>query len=220
MWGAALNPPDAKLGQARTVVFAVKPQAWRGVAKELAPRLSAEAVIVSIVAGVEISSLAAAFGSRPVARAMPTTAAALACGAASLWSEDAAALPRARALFSALGDTVELGEEAQMHVATAASGSAPAYAYALVEALQAAAEAEGLSPENARTLARSALMGAAALLKETGEEASELRRQVTSPGGTTEAGLKVLLASEGGLHALMKRTVAAAAQRSRELSAA
>ena len=104
-----------------------------------------------------------------------------------------------------------------MHLVTVSSGSAPAFAYALVEALQAAAEADGLPPADARTLSRSALIGAAALLRETGEEAAELRRQVASPGGTTEAALKVLQAPEDGLDDLVLAAVRAGAARSREL---
>ena len=97
------------------------------------------------------------------------------------------------------------------------ASAAPAYLYAFVEALEAAGAAEGLSPEASRTLARATVAGAAALLKASGEEPSELRRQVTSPGGTTQAALEVLM-GEGGLGPLLGKAVAAAARRSRELS--
>ncbi len=103
-----------------------------------------------------------------------------------------------------------------MHAATAASGSAPAYLYALIEALEAAAAKAGLSEAAARTLARSTLTGAAALLAQGDDDPAELRRQVTSPGGTTEAALKVLMGA-GGLPDLLDRAVKAAADRSREL---
>jgi pyrroline-5-carboxylate reductase len=105
-----------------------------------------------------------------------------------------------------------------MHSATAASGSAPAYVYAMVEALEAAGRVAGLAPDAARTLSRSAIIGAAALLEESGSEASELRRQVASPGGTTEAALRVL-GEDDALTELMVRAVNAAAARSRELGA-
>ncbi len=198
-------------------MFAVKPQAWRAVAADLAPRLSPSAVIVSIAAGVETNSLQAAFPNNRIARAMPTTAAAMNLGAASLYSDDGAARARARALFEPLGVVVDLEDESLMHLVTVASGSAPAFAYALVEALQAAAEAGGLPAMDARTLSRSALIGAAALLRETGEEASVLRGQVASPGGTTEAALRVLQADNGGLNDLVLEAVRAGADRSREL---
>jgi len=103
-----------------------------------------------------------------------------------------------------------------MHAATATSGSAPAYLYAFVEALEGAGAAAGLSPEAARTLARATISGAAALLAESGAEPAELRRQVTSPGGTTQAALEVLMGPDG-LAPLLERAVAAAAERSRVL---
>ena len=176
-------------------------------------------MIVSIVAGVSGRDLAEAFDGREIARVMPTTAAAIGRGVASVWASGRLGRERARALFEPLGVVVDLAEEALMHAATAASGSAPAYFYALVEALQAAAEAAGLTQTAARALARSSLAGAAALMEANGEEAGALRRQVTSPGGTTEAALAVLMA-EGGLGALMRRAVAAAADRSRHLGQA
>jgi pyrroline-5-carboxylate reductase len=105
-----------------------------------------------------------------------------------------------------------------MHAATAVSGSSPAYLYAFIEALEAAGAAAGLSPKEAQRLTRATLTGAAALLAATGEDPAELRRQVTSPGGTTQAALDVLLAA-GGLPDLLREAVAAAARRSRELGA-
>jgi pyrroline-5-carboxylate reductase len=151
---------------------------------------------------------------------MPTTAAALNVGAASLWSSDPVARARARTLFEPLGAVVDLDDEDLMHVATAASGSAPAYVYALAEALEAAARARGMTADVARALSRSAIVGAAALLKAKNEDAAELRRQVASPGGTTEAALNVLLDTESGLGPLLDRAVGAAADRSRALSKA
>ena len=202
------------------MVFAVKPQVWRAAAAEIAPKLAEGAVLVSIVAGVPEASLVQAFPRQRIARAMPTTAAALNAGAASLWSTDPSARARARILFEPLGTVVDLDDEDLMHVATAASGSAPAYVYALAEALESAARARGLSAEAARDLSRSAITGAAALLTSTGEDAAELRRQVASPGGTTEAALTVLLDGQSGLGPLIDHAVGAAADRSRALSKA
>ncbi len=214
--GAVLNGSPAAMATARTVILAVKPQTWRAMATELAPCVARDAVIISIMAGVAARDLAEAFPGRSIVRVMPTTAVAVLKGAASVWSADARGREAARRLFEPLGAVVDLEEEAQMHVATAASGSAPAYVYALVESLEAAAAGAGLGREAARTLARSALIGAAALLEDTGAEAGELRRQVTSPGGTTEAALRVLI-QDGALDDLLARAVAAAAGRSREL---
>ena len=216
--GAVLNPPDGELARARTVVLAVKPQLWREAAAEVAPWLAADAVIVSIAAGVRAADIAKEFGGRCVARVMPTTAAAIGQGTASLYADDPAALARAHALFEPLGAVVDLDDEALMHAATAVSGSAPAYLYAFIEALEAAGHAAGLSPKNASRLARSTLTGAAALLAQSGEDPAELRRQVTSPGGTTQAALDVLLGA-AGLPPLLRDAVAAAVRRSKELGA-
>jgi pyrroline-5-carboxylate reductase len=216
--GAALNPPEADLARASTVVLAVKPQLWRDAAAETAAWLGASAVVVSIAAGVKSGDIAKAFGGRCVARVMPTTAAAIGQGTASLYADDPAALARAHALFEPLGAVVDLTDEGLMHAATAVSGSAPAYLYAFIEALEAAGVTAGLSPRDAQRLARSTLTGAAALLARSGQEPSDLRRQVTSPGGTTEAALNVLL-SDTGLPPLLREAVGAAVRRSKELGA-
>ena len=217
-WGARIDPADADLVHSATIILAVKPQVWRAVATTLEPLLRGGAVVISIMAGIDEAALRAVFPRQKIARAMPTTAAALNAGAASLWSSDPAAKARARAVFEPLGVVVDLDSEDLMHVATAASGSAPAYVYALAEALQAAAEARGLDPASARALSRAAITGAAALLQQTGVDAAELRRQVTSPGGTTAAALAVLMDAQSGLPVLMDRAVEAAALRSKALS--
>jgi pyrroline-5-carboxylate reductase len=214
--GATLGPAEADMARAKTVFLCVKPQLWREAAADVAPWLAPDAVIVSVAAGVRSDDIAKAFGGRPVARVMPTTAAAIGKGTASLYAEDPTARSRARALFEPLGAVVDLPDEALMHAATAVSGSAPAYLYALIESLEAAGEAAGLAPKDARRLARSTIAGAAALLADSGEEPAELRRQVTSPGGTTEAALNVLM-GEAGLPRLLRQAVAAAVRRSRTL---
>jgi len=214
--GARLNPPDADLARAKTVVLAVKPQVWADIAAEYVPWLAADAVVVSIAAGVRTERIAKEFGGRCVARVMPTTASAIGQGTASVYADDPAALARAHALFEPLGAVVDLTDEEQMHAATAVSGSGPAYLYAFVEALEGAAMAAGLPAKEAARLARSTLTGAAALLANGHAPPVELRRQVTSPGGTTEAALNVLL-SDTGLPPLLREAVAAAVRRSKEL---
>jgi pyrroline-5-carboxylate reductase len=216
--GAALNPPDAELARAKTVLMAVKPQVWREAAAEVAPWLAADAVIVSIAAGVRARDIAKAFDRPCVARVMPTTAAAVGQGTASLYADDPAALARAHALFEPLGAVVDLNDETLMHAATAVSGSGPAYLYAFVEALEAAGLAAGLPKKEAARLARSTVVGAAVLMAAGKTEPAELRRQVTSPGGTTQAALDVLMA-ENGLAPLMREAVARAVRRSKELGA-
>ncbi|HVN00374.1 MAG TPA: pyrroline-5-carboxylate reductase [Caulobacteraceae bacterium] len=216
--GVALHPTSADLAGVRTVVLAVKPQIWREAAAEIAPRLASDAVVVSIAAGVASADVAATFGGRRTARVMPTTAAAIGQGTASIYAADAEARASAHALFEPLGTVVDLADEDLMHAATAVSGSAPAYLYAFVEALEAAGAALGLAPDAARNLARATVAGAAALMADSGSDLAELRRQVTSPGGTTEAALKVLT-GPGGLDPLLKAAAKAAEKRSRELGA-
>ena len=214
--GVRLNPPDAELARARTVLLAVKPQVWREAAAVVAPHLSSDAVIVSVAAGVKAGDIREAFG-RPVARVMPITAVAVAKGAGAVFSEDAQSRSAAHALFDPVGTLVDVSDEAMMDAVTGICGSAPAYLYAFTEALEAAGEAEGLPADVAKALARATMAGAGALMAASGEEPAELRRQVTSPNGTTEAALKVLL-GEGGLGPLLRKAVAAATERSRELS--
>jgi pyrroline-5-carboxylate reductase len=214
--GALIDPDPAAMGRAKTVLLVVKPQIWRKAAAEVAPHLAADAVIVSIAAGVASADITAAFRGRRVARVMPTTAAAIGQGTASIYAADPEARARAHALLAPVGTVVDLDDEDLLHAATAVSGSAPAYLYAFVEALEAAGVSLGLSSDAARDLARATIAGAAALMADTGADPAELRRQVTSPGGTTEAALKVLM-GEAGLAPLLKAAAAAAEQRSREL---
>lgn len=215
--GVRLNPPGAALARARTVVLAVKPQVWLQAAAQYAPLLAPDAVIVSIAAGVGASDISRAFDGRRVARIMPTTAVAIRQGTASIFASDAEARARAHALFEPVATVVDLYDEELMHAATGVSGSAPAYLYAFVEALEAAGVSAGLDDAAARALARATISGAAALLAQSGEDPAELRRQVTSPGGTTAEALKVLM-GEHGLGPLMDQAVAACVRRSRELA--
>ncbi len=214
--GLRLNPPDSELGACRTVILAVKPQVWRQAAAAVSPHLSPDAVVVSIAAGVACADIAEAFGGLRVARVMPTTAVAINQGTASVCAADPQARARAHALFDPLGKVVEIADEDLMHAATAVSGSGPAYLYAFAEALESAAMAAGLTPEAAATLTRSTLTGAAALMASGDTSPAELRRQVTSPGGTTQAALEILM-GQGGLEPLLKQAVAAAVARSRKL---
>ena len=210
-WGAAF---DLDLGAAATVILAVKPQLWREAACDIAPKLAPDAVVVSVAAGVRTHDLAEAFGGRRIARVMPTTAVAVGQGTASIFAARDEARARAHALFDPIATTVDLDDEALMDAATAVSGSGPADLYAFVEALEAAGVSAGLSPNQAARLARSTVQGAAALMAESGADPAELRRQVTSPGGTTAAALDVLLPALGPL---LRDAVQAAVRRSREL---
>jgi pyrroline-5-carboxylate reductase len=214
--GARLNPPIDTIGAAQTVLLAVKPQLWRDAAATYAPQIARDATIVSIAAGVRSADLAAAFG-RPTARVMPTTAVAIRKGVATVFAQTDLARAAAHALFAPVATVVDVVDEALIDVATAVSGSAPAYLYAFVEALEAAGEKAGLPRETAEMLARATIAGAAALMEASTDDPAELRRQVTSPGGTTEAALK-LLQGAGGLDPLLVAAVNAAVARARELA--
>ena len=214
--GALVNPPLDALAAAKTVLLAVKPQIWREAIRHVVPHLAPDAVIVSIAAGVSAADIAEAFGGRAVARVMPTTAVAIGRGTASVYADTPQARAVAHALFAPVATVVDLDDEALMHAATAVSGSAPAYLYAFVEALEAAGAGAGLDSAASAQLARATIIGAAALMEAGGEEPSELRKQVTSPGGTTAAALAVLM-GEGGFGDLLPRALDAAIARSKEL---
>ena len=215
--GASINPPDVDLALAKTVLLAVKPQYWRQASAAIVPHLAPGAVIVSIIAGVSAATISEVFEGRKVARCMPTTAVAIRQGAASLYADDQVAMAAAEALFAPVAKVVKLSSEDQLHAATGVSGSSPAYLYAFVEALEAAGAKAGLPEADAKTLARATMAGAMALMAQSGEEPAELRKQVTSPNGTTQAALEVLM-GDGVLETLLTETVAACAARSRELA--
>ena len=216
--GVALDgelPPDPAV-----LLVAVKPQMMEAALPEVTHLGGGGTLVVSVAAGTPLRRFEAAFGAgTPVVRAMPNTPAAVGQGITALAANDAAGaegLATAEALLSAVGRVVRLAGEAQMDAVTGVSGSGPAYVFHMVEALAAAGEAEGLAPDLAMALARQTVAGAGALLAGSDETAAQLRVNVTSPQGTTAAGLEVLMAE---LPDLMRRTVAAAAARSRELGA-
>jgi pyrroline-5-carboxylate reductase len=213
---------NAELPSAPAVaVLAVKPQAMGEALPRLAALGNGTTLFVSIAAGTPIRSLESALGVRtPIVRAMPNTPAAIGRGITALVGNPQAgadALALAEALMQAVGQTVRLSDERLMDAVTAVSGSGPAYVFLMIEALAAAGEAEGLGRELALTLARATVAGAGALAESSQKAPAELRIDVTSPGGTTAAALAVLM-QDDGLPALMRRAVAAAAARGRELA--
>lgn len=203
-------------------VLAVKPQMMGEALPRLAALGGGGTLFVSIAAGTTLAALEAALGpGTPVVRAMPNTPAAIGRGITALVGNgavDAAGLDLAEGLLAAVGRTVRIGSESELDAITALSGSGPAYVFLLIEAMAAAGEAQGLAPELAQSLARATVIGAGALADAAAETpAAQLRTDVTSPGGTTAAALRVLMA-DGGLQDLMSRAIAAGAERSRELA--
>ncbi|ETX16060.1 pyrroline-5-carboxylate reductase [Roseivivax halodurans JCM 10272] len=202
-------------------LIAVKPQMMREALPSLKALSGGETLFLSIAAGTSIATYEEMLGSEtPIIRAMPNTPAAIARGITALVGNAQATefhLEQAELLLSAVGETVRLETEAQMDAVTGTSGSGPAYVFHMIECLAKAAEAQGLDAELALKLARATVAGAGALAQETGTDPAELRRNVTSPNGTTQAGLDVLMDVENGLPPLMEATVKAAANRAREL---
>ena len=215
--GARLNPPPEEWHKAATVMLAVKPQGWHAVAAILNGNLNPSAVLVSVMAGVKSANLHQAFAGHAVARVMPTTGVATGSGVASIFADTPQATAAAMSIFGPMARTVILNDESLMDSATAVSGSGPAYVYAFVRALERAGKATGLSSSHARDLARGTLISAARLLDQTGEEPDALIQKVASPGGTTEAALKVLCKDGAGLDELLLAAVEAAHARSKEL---
>lgn len=211
---ASAAPPE---GRPDLIVLAVKPQVWRAAAAPLAAVAGPLTLVVSVMAGVPLADIAKVFPTSPLIRAMPNTPSAIGQGVTALFTTAGdLAEGAAEALFSPAGSTVWLSDEADFDAVTAVSGSGPAYVYAFIEALAAAGAAAGLDPALAERLARATVTGAAALAAaEAATPARVLRERVTSPGGTTAAGLAVL---QPGLSPLVEATVAAAAARSREMS--
>jgi pyrroline-5-carboxylate reductase len=208
---------------AATWVMAVKPQVMRGVCEALAGQAQAtRPLVVSIAAGITASQLERWLGGDvAVVRAMPNTPALLGAGVTGLYANahvDATQRQSAEALLASAGATVWVEDEALMDAVTAVSGSGPAYVFLLAEAMQAAGEAQGLPADVARTLTLHTVLGAARMLTEGDADAAELRRRVTSPGGTTQAAIETFEA--GGLRTLVADAIASAARRGGELSKA
>lgn len=204
---------------ARVIVLAVKPQIIADALPPLRSLVGPDTLVLSIAAGTKLSTLAKGLGTDAVVRVMPNTPAqigkgiSVAVGGAGV---DAAARDLATALLSAVGAVEWIDDESLMDAVTAVSGSGPAYVFLLAECLAEAGVDAGLSPELARRLADATVSGAGALLGISDEPPAVLRQNVTSPGGTTAAALEVLTAPVG-LASLMKKAVAAAKKRAKEL---
>lgn len=205
---------------AEAIILAVKPQLMRTVAPAYA-EAARKALVISVAAGTPIESLSLWLGGpRAVVRAMPNLPASIGKGISAAYATAATTTAQRKltgTLLAAIGDVVWLDGEEMLNAVTAVSGSGPAYVFLLVEALAAAAVRQGLNADVAKRLARKTIEGAGALLAVTPMEPAELRQSVTSPGGTTEAALKVLM-SDGRLEALLKEAVDAATARGFELA--
>lgn len=209
--------PDAPA----VAVIAVKPQSMGESLPALNRFGNGGTLVLSIAAGTTIATIESALGRQtPVVRAMPNTPAMVGRGISALCANAHVGVGQhrlARELMSAVGEVVDLEGEHQMDAVTALSGSGPAYVFHLVEAMAAAGAAEGLPEALAMQLARATVSGAGELVRRSDEAVAQLRANVTSPGGTTAAGLAVLMDEATGFPPLLRRAIHAAAERGREL---
>jgi pyrroline-5-carboxylate reductase len=217
--GVRLNPAPKEVGAAATLVVALKPQSFREAGAMLKSFAAPSTLVVSIMAGTTIASIAQVCGGS-VVRAMPNTPAAIGRGitvAVAANKVSAGQRAVADALLRATGSVEWIDDESLMDAVTAVSGSGPAYIFLLAEELARAGIEAGLPAELATKLARETVAGSGELLHRSELASATLRQNVTSPGGTTAAALEVLMAPDG-LQQLMTRAVAAATRRSKELA--
>lgn len=203
------------------LVLSIKPQDMTAALQSIKDTIKQDSLIISIAAGIKISNITRVLGDRPVVRVMPNTPALIGEAASALFANPKArpVLEKAKSIFQATGKIVTLEREDLLHAVTAISGSGPAYYFLLMEEMINAAIQLGLPAEVADTLVFQTARGAALLAQratQTGETIAQLRQKVTSPGGTTEAALKVLV--EGKFSTLIAAAINAAHRRSHQLS--
>ncbi len=207
--------------ESNILLLAVKPQQMGHLLKEIGPVIRSSQLVLSIAAGVPTSYIESFLAKGvPVMRIMPNTPALVGAGAAAMargrWAKPAHE-KTVESIFSTVGTVLTVPEK-QMDAVTALSGSGPAYLFYLAEAMQEAGTQMGLAPHVANGLVRQTLKGAGLLLAKSHEEAKTLRQRVTSPGGTTEAALKVF--EQSGIKSAIKKAIGRAQRRAQELAKA
>ena len=207
--------------KAQVVIFAIKPQIFHKVATDISNIIQLhKPLVISIAAGIRIENMQQWFGgSEAIVRAMPNTPALIGCGATALIANSITTQNQrnvAESILRAVGVAVWVEDEGMLDTVTALSGSGPAYYFLIMETLQEAAEELGLTPEVARLLTLQTANGAARMALESDTALSELRRRVTSPGGTTEKAVSVL--EESNVRNIFRKALQAAKRRSEELA--
>jgi len=201
------------------IVLAVKPQVLPSVLDEIGGCITTDQLVISIVAGVDVQRIAAPMKANPsIVRCMSNTPALIGLGMTGLFAQrncSPGQREMAQKVLQSAGEVVWLEEEGLLDVVTAVSGSGPAYFFYLIEALRSSGERLGLPPDVAAKLALQTAHGSGAMAVQSRLDVADLRRQVTTPGGTTEAALRVL--DDGRFTELMENAVAAATRRGREL---
>ncbi len=203
------------------IVLAIKPQMMAQILPALAQKANEQSLFLSIAAGQNLKTLASHLGDKqPIVRAMPNTPASIGRGmsvACANQTVTGAQVEHCITLLSAVGEIAWIDDEAQMDAVTAVSGSGPAYLFALTECMALAGINQGLDAKLSWQLAKTTMEGAGALMRHSPNNPVILRKNVTSPGGTTQAALDVLMGKKG-LPKLMDKAIRAATQRSKELS--
>ncbi|MBV8826146.1 MAG: pyrroline-5-carboxylate reductase [Hyphomicrobiales bacterium] len=219
--GLKLNPNPGAVPDPAVIVIAVKPQVAAEVVPAAVPLMGPSTVVVSIMAGTRLASLERPLpAGTAVVRTMPNTPAAIGRGITVAVANPHVSSPQrelAHRLLTTIGTVEWVEDESLLDAVTAVSGSGPAYVFLLAETLAQAGAAAGLPTDLAARLARATVAGSGELLHRSPLDAATLRRNVTSPGGTTEAALAVLMGKDG-LALVMQQAVAAATRRSRELA--
>lgn len=202
-----------------TVLLGIKPQMLGSLAPDISSLLAPDALVISILAGAETATLSAHFSEAKIIRLMPNLAAAIGKSPLGLFSEmlDDESKALMESMLAPLGTAIWLSEQAQMDAVTALAGSGPAFVYRFIDALTQGGVATGLQEDVAAKLALAMVEGAAELAASSEESPAELAARVTSPGGTTAAGLAVL-DSNGALQNLVAETLQAARDRGAELA--
>ena len=208
-------------GKVQTVVLSIKPQKMSDALESIKDAISNEQLVISIAAGIKVANITAVLGDIAIVRVMPNTPALIGEGAGALFGNELARpmLNKAVEILSAVGKAVIVDDEDLIDAVTAVSGSGPAYYFLLMEEMIRAGIRLGLSEEVAKDLVLQTAKGAGQLAVEAdknGESPEVLRQKVTSPGGTTEAALKVF--KEGKISELVSAAISRAYERSRELS--
>jgi len=209
------------VANANVIVLAVKPQVMAATMQAMAAELSGrQPLIISIAAGIRLSAISDWLQEElPIIRAMPNTPALIQAGATALFANDRVSQSHretAETIMRSVGTAVWVDHESLMDTVTALSGSGPAYFFLIMEILENAAIDMGLQPDQARLLTLETALGAAKMAMESEQDAGVLRKQVTSPGGTTEAALAIL--EQGNIAELFRNALLAAQQRSVSLA--
>lgn len=219
---AGETSPDANAlmaGDADLIVLGVKPYQIADVLQELKGEIGTNAVVISMAAGIQLKAMAEILDSNPnLIRTMPNTPALVGrgvTGLAAAATASAAAVAAAKDLFAAVGVVIETPEE-QINALSAISGSGPAWVYYIIEQWEKVAKEQGFSEADAQAMVRQTLAGAVKLLESSGEEPAELRRKVTSPGGTTERIIATM--EESDLQGIFANSLEAAVLRAEEIA--